>query len=453
MRVKSKVGSPSEDAVTPSRETGSHNLPQNASGNTQEVRGQIGLLHDHNGGDLQGTAEQSDHSRLSQCSSGSDLKNRSGQSEFLNPLHGRTGSDPQCIRERKVKPGQTEHESDPQAMRARLTDNELTHDTGERIQRTRGQLTNTGLDQRPTEGNFHGLFVQSINNGNSKPPSVVPSLETSSPNVDTVGSVDIVGLDQTRPGVSSHDRNVQSNTITDTNEDPRTLPIRVSIGGTDSHSYLLLGFYGDMLDDFEALRMATANRRRALTDPSEHGHGLSVLLPEIGVIDSSLKRLIAIEHEIELSLKRAMRSHPLGPWVKNTIGIGEKQMARLLGVIGDPGTRETVKQLNAYCGMDVRDGHAPRREKGVKSNWNDRARSRLYVIAESCIKQARSPYRVVYESGRVKYRDVVHENDCRQCKVQAGKPLSLGHQHARAMRLVMKAILLDLWRESVRIHE
>lgn len=34
-----------------------------------------------------------------------------------------------------------------------------------------------------------------------------------------------------------------------------------------------------------------------------------------------------------------------------------------------------------------------------------------------------------------------------------GSPLSTGHQHARALRLVAKTVLRDLWREARRIHE
>lgn len=36
---------------------------------------------------------------------------------------------------------------------------------------------------------------------------------------------------------------------------------------------------------------------------------------------------------------------------------------------------------------------------------------------------------------------------------QPGSPLSLGHQHARARRLIAKTILRDLFEEAKRIHE
>lgn len=83
---------------------------------------------------------------------------------------------------------------------------------------------------------------------------------------------------------------------------------------------------------------------------------------------------------------------------------------------------------------------------------------RAYLVAESCIKQADSPYRKVYEEGRERYAEAVHAVECNRCgpkgkPAQPGSPLSAGHQHARAMRLVMKEILRCLWLEAKRIHE
>jgi hypothetical protein len=93
---------------------------------------------------------------------------------------------------------------------------------------------------------------------------------------------------------------------------------------------------------------------------------------------------------------------------------------------------------------------------------------RVYLIAEACIKfdgkpdkndrpRPLSPYRAVYDTGRAKYAGAVHPAPCRRCgpsgsPAAAGTPLSPGHQHARALRLVMKAILRDLWAEARLLH-
>lgn len=71
-------------------------------------------------------------------------------------------------------------------------------------------------------------------------------------------------------------------------------------------------------------------------------------------------------------------------------------------------------------------------------------------------RRAITPYGKVYIDGRAKYADAVHNHPCPRCgpigkPAPAGSPLSDAHKHARALRLVAKAILKDLWREAARI--
>jgi hypothetical protein len=96
--------------------------------------------------------------------------------------------------------------------------------------------------------------------------------------------------------------------------------------------------------------------------------------------------------------------------------------------------------------------------KGQKANWNPDARMRAHLVAESCIKQMTGTYRPVYEAGRVKYVDALHPATCHRCgpkgkPAQPGTPLSDGHKHARALRLVAKAILKDMYLEAKTWHE
>lgn len=242
--------------------------------------------------------------------------------------------------------------------------------------------------------------------------------------------------------------------------------------------------------DFERTRIATENRLRSMQQVYGIEEGID--LPEIVRLQVSVDAAKALEHAAELDLRRALRAHPLGGWVKRTIGIGEKQSARLIAAIGDPywntlhDRPRTVSELWAYCGYHVlhpghnrfdahravvgvdpssNPGHtisgdqvrgagvAPSRRKGQRANWNADAKMRAFLCAESCIKQAASPYRAVYDLGRHKYATAVHAGECRRCgpagkPAPSGSPLSAGHQHARALRLVAKAILRDLWLEA-----
>lgn len=291
----------------------------------------------------------------------------------------------------------------------------------------------------------------------------------------------------------------------------------------DSSAAPLLALLADCLDDIERTRIAQENRLRQLTrtgvdrDGEERGFGLPLDQPQVAALAALVDALHEMEHAATLNLRRAMRSHPLGPWVKATVGVGEKQGARLIAVLGDPywntlhDRPRSVSELWAYCGLHVispatqrctdthsrsggggqaHPGHgapaphgssagvtkqgdpghqtpgtqlpgagvAPTRTRGQRSNWSTAAKTRAYLIAESCIKQAHSPYRAVYDTARAKYAQAVHAVECRRCGPKGdpaapGTPLSAGHQHGRAMRAVMKELLRDLWRESKRIHE
>lgn len=278
----------------------------------------------------------------------------------------------------------------------------------------------------------------------------------------------------------------------------------------------LLGVFADILDDFEKVRIANENRLRQLTDTGEHGHGLTMDNPELIKLAALVEGISDFEHQAILALQRTVRKHPLGIWAKPIVGIGEKQLARLLAAIRDPYWNDlhdrprTVSELWAFCGYHVvkvggqtRDdthvafathsqtsgsqivldaqphhaagsashidqasdntqdgtvGVAPKRQRGQQANWKGIARDRCYLIAESCIKQANSPYRKVYDDTRAHYADAVHDVPCVRCgpkgkPAPVGSPLSLGHQHARGLRKVAKTILRDLWREAKRLHE
>jgi hypothetical protein len=227
----------------------------------------------------------------------------------------------------------------------------------------------------------------------------------------------------------------------------------------------LLGLSADVLDDLEAVRNANQNRLRQLTrtgpdkDGENRGFGLTTDHPDVARLAHLVDGLSSSYDESVKNLQRIMRQHPLGPWCKATSGIGEKQLARLLAAIGDPYWNElydrprTVSELWAYCGMDVRDGQAPKLRRGQKVNWSTAARMRVHLIAESCMKARTSPYRPVYDATRAKYEDAIHTFDCPQCKATAGQPLKPGHQNARALRAVSKAVLKDLWIEAKRLHE
>lgn len=227
-----------------------------------------------------------------------------------------------------------------------------------------------------------------------------------------------------------------------------------------------LAMAAESVDDLERTRIASQNRLRQLTrtgedaDGEERGYGLTLSHPAVARQADITAQLEALEHTAVLALQRAMRSHPLGPWVKAQKGVGDKQAARLLASIGDPywntlhDRPRTVSELWAYAGYDVRAGQGPRRRKGELANWSQAARMRARMIAESIVKSG-GPYREVYDARKAATEGRIHVAPCPQCvgSSNAGDLWRDGHRHADALRVVSKTVLRDLWCEARRLHQ
>lgn len=217
----------------------------------------------------------------------------------------------------------------------------------------------------------------------------------------------------------------------------------------DADPYSLLLITADYLDDVERVRIATENRVRSLEQVKNIPTGLMTFWYE---------QVAATQH-LETSatkqLERAMKKHPLNPWVESMVGVGHKQIARLLAATGDPAERETLGQFRQYCGHG--DPARSSKRRGEQIEFNPEAKMRIYLIAAQCIKYAQSPYRPVYDAGREKYADALHPGPCLRCgpagkPAQKGSELNDGHKHARAIRLVAKAILKDLYAAAKEVE-
>jgi hypothetical protein len=225
-----------------------------------------------------------------------------------------------------------------------------------------------------------------------------------------------------------------------------------------------------IVDDLERTRMANANRLEVMTrtKPDEdgvmRGWGLDESHPDVARLAALVAGLKRLEDDAVLNLQRVMRKHPLNEWRKRNKGAGEKQTARLLAAIGDPywntadDCPRTVSGLWRYCGYDPVDASNPgqgapdtpsrdarvarRRQKGQPCNWSAKAKSRAYLMAESCLKQkkAQGPLQLAYEERRA-HTAVTHPE------------WTAGHSHNDALRVTAKEILKQLWREAKAINE
>jgi len=260
-----------------------------------------------------------------------------------------------------------------------------------------------------------------------------------------------------------------------------------------------LGSLAQALDDVEQLRKATANRYWELTTTEKDDKGVSLgkglpydhpdvttlrnLLFEIGPKEIpigkeqdpvgkkkkqvKLKGPGGVEHTAIKALEARLRTHPLWEtWGRHTMGVGPKQFGRLLGALGDPYWNErddcprTVSALMKYCGFDVADGVAPRKQKGQKAGWSSAARMRMWNISQSVIKTGKkSPHYELYVATKAHYEDALHSRPCPRCTKQGkppapvGSPLTKAHIAARGERAISKAMLKELWRASRDLHE
>jgi hypothetical protein len=204
----------------------------------------------------------------------------------------------------------------------------------------------------------------------------------------------------------------------------------------------LLRLASDTFDQYEALKLTLTSQYRALTSDytegdkgGSFGKGIPEDHPAAVSLAVHITAVEELEHQAELELKRAWRKHPVAAWAKDQVGLGERQMARLLAAVGDPcwNTRDDRPrrgpyELFAYC------GYAPdqKRRKGVQSNWNAAAKMRAFLVAESCVKQKASPYRKVYDTRRAH-------------TAETHPDWTPGHSHNDALRVAAKAVLKDLF--------
>jgi len=116
-------------------------------------------------------------------------------------------------------------------------------------------------------------------------------------------------------------------------------------------------------------------------------------------------------------------------------GVGVIMAAGLLGYIGDPkrfykGNRRGLRSLWHYCGLHVKNGKVPSRQRGKKIDWNPHLKALLLDNLAQSFMRMKSPYSKIY-----------YEEKERQLK----NGLTKLHAHNRAKRKMIKMFMKDLW--------
>jgi hypothetical protein len=225
---------------------------------------------------------------------------------------------------------------------------------------------------------------------------------------------------------------------------------------TLTHSHFdALRLAAETFTDLQRARISVGNRRDSSQVDQE-------------ITGAVLRHAQVAEDAAGLVMRRTFRTAAprVRAWVKETKGLGEHLMARLLGAIGDPAVanpmtwteeppedhvcdpkrcgegkhlvalapyRRTVSQLWSFCGHG---DPTRKRRKGMTQAeafgaGNPHAKMLVHLMAECCMKCSGSPYRTVYDVARMTY-----------ATREGWTPL---HQHNAALRKVGKEILRDLW--------
>jgi hypothetical protein len=226
------------------------------------------------------------------------------------------------------------------------------------------------------------------------------------------------------------------------------------------------------LDDLEQMRIMTGNRvaaaERTFGDALPHLHQV-------------LEPIRDAERRAEHMLKQVWRQHALAPWASSVPGCGEKLIARLIAVIGEPSMRavghwtapsdrnsrvwvvdryeeRSAPQLAAYCGHGdpARTAfHPGMTQEELFKQGHPRAKMAAWKLGYQFMRTPSSAYRDVYLASRARYADKCHDRACARCgppgrPALPGSPWSENHKHHAAIRNTTHAFLTDLWRESRR---
>ncbi len=116
---------------------------------------------------------------------------------------------------------------------------------------------------------------------------------------------------------------------------------------------------------------------------------------------------------------------------------------------------DTVSALWKCCGLDVKDGHAPKRKKGEKLTYNPNLKTLMWKIADSFIKQGfykdkdgnKQPtiYRKIYDNSKLRLREMHPEPVDTHAKTGQKQKYTDMHIHLMAIRKMVKIFLQHYW--------
>jgi hypothetical protein len=157
----------------------------------------------------------------------------------------------------------------------------------------------------------------------------------------------------------------------------------------------------------------------------------------------AVKKASLYEMAYKPLMQEYVQSEPLYTgWLSKIRGLGPVLSSNLIHMLGYcdgkyPDGRERVPHVSSlwhYCGMHVVNGKAPKRQKGQKLDYNNRARVLVWKVVDSFLKQNTRPYRDIYDSEKQRQLELMKNG-------APNAPVSLKHAELRARRKVAKIFL------------
>lgn len=185
-----------------------------------------------------------------------------------------------------------------------------------------------------------------------------------------------------------------------------------------------------------------ARKGEDMNDPELQEIAL-IVTPEIIALDQARAPLESMRKTVEKDMVKIARDLPVHKWTETVRGFGDKALAVVIGETGDLGNYPNPAKvwrrlgLAPYNGMS---GSAWRMMGGLSSDeWVDfgysgkRLSQVFSCITEPMIKHQSEglPYRAVYDREKQKF---------------LGRELRPKHAHMHGLRVMTKAVVLDLWR-------
>jgi hypothetical protein len=111
----------------------------------------------------------------------------------------------------------------------------------------------------------------------------------------------------------------------------------------------------------------------------------------------------------------------------------------------------TVSKYWAWCGLDVREGHAPKRKYGESIDWNPKMRTLAWKIGKQFVIQGER-YRMLYDVEKLRLTATrlpvgfcPHYDECKAKLKNRSEPACKGHIDAMARRKTVKLFLSHVW--------